>query len=202
MIEGEHSMKHRKTLLIISMITVIALLMITVLYIVLSWSRQIWRDHPLSDPTIGFQLLIPRRLPSDFHISAKRIDIKHGAYGKLKSVAVEMNLRTEDWVYGIQELRATNENTSTSLHNFDPTSISTSCDSKSSPDGQPYCLCHWVDYGKISVYEVELIKQGVYIHTTFPTTIDHILSDYELGSFVDSFQPGDPSGIPVLDNAV
>ena len=196
-------MNHRIGLFIIVTMTAFALLTSAVAYTIVSRSRQSWRDqHPLSDPTAGFQFLVPTKLPAGFRITAKWINIKHGASGTLKSVAVEMNLRTEDGVYDIQESRATNEDTSTSLRNFDPMSVLPTCASRESSDGQQYRLCHWVDYGKISVYEVEMITQGVYIHTSFPTTRDRVLSDEELGTFVDSFAPSNPSGIPISADTI
>jgi hypothetical protein len=203
MLYGEHSMKHRKGLFIVVTITAVALLTSAVTYTMVSRSRQSWRDlHPLSNSRVGFQFLVPTQLPNGFHITGKWINIEHGASGALRSVSVEMNLRAEDGVYDIQESQATNEDTSTSLRNFNPMSVSPTCTSKESLKGKQYRLCHWVDYGKISVYEVEVIIQGVYIHTSFPTTRDHVISDEELGAFVDSFVPSDPGGIPISADTV
>jgi hypothetical protein len=113
-----------------------------------------------------------------------------------------MNLRAEDWVYAIREWRATSENTTTDLNNFDPTSIVPTCAERKSTDGQQYRLCHWLDYGKISVYEVKFIKKGVFIDTTFPTTIQKPIVLDELNGYVDSFSPANLDGIPILEDAV
>ncbi|HUC89183.1 MAG TPA: hypothetical protein VMR45_00090, partial [Patescibacteria group bacterium] len=76
------------------------------------------------------------------------------------------------------------------------------CMEEVSSKGQQYRLCHWLDYEKISVYEVKLIKQGVLIEATFPTTPQEPILLNELGTFVDSFKPGNPQDVPISADTV
>jgi len=43
---------------------------------------------------------------------------------------------------------------------YDVTSVKPTCSILTSQAQQQYRLCHWVDYGRISVYEVKFIKTG------------------------------------------
>ncbi|HUC89396.1 MAG TPA: hypothetical protein VMR45_01205, partial [Patescibacteria group bacterium] len=150
--------------------SIIILILVGALAVCGRMRHMAWIDaHPLSDPRVGFQFLYPAKLPTGFSIKTKRIYIHHSKPHTLRDAAVVMSLRTQDAVYSIQEWRATDEDIYTNLHNFDPESKYPTCMEEVSSKGQQYRLCHWLDYEKISVYEVKLIKQGVLIEATFPT---------------------------------
>src|SRR4051812_13474266 len=62
--------------------------------------------NPLSDPTVGFQMLEPTKMPPGIKIMDKRLGLKHSAPHKIRNAWADLNFRTEDWVYSIQESRA------------------------------------------------------------------------------------------------
>jgi hypothetical protein len=163
--------------------------------------RQFYSVYPLWNSTYGFQYYTPTQLPSGFKIMDKRVDIiSYG--GKTHGVSAELNLRTEDWVYEIMESRHTDEQTTTPLTNYDPHSIGVTCEQQTSPKGQEYRLCHWVDYGKISVFEAKFIKGNTFINTTFPTTTDKVVPVSEISNYVDSFKKSNTAGWSVLSGSV
>ena len=152
-------------------------------------ARNAYRQqHPLSDPQLGFQFLRPTQLPDGFRITASRIHVSSEA-GKIYGTGAEMNLRTVDWVYEIQESKYSNESIRTGLRNFNPESISPTCTQGYSSSQQIYRLCHWVDYGTISVYEVESIQDGVFIRTTFPAALHQVIPRSAFEVYVASFKP-------------
>jgi hypothetical protein len=159
--------------------------------------------HPLSNPRHGFQYYEPKRLPAGFHITDKRIDIVNPG-GKLYGIGVDLNFRTEDWVYSIRESRANsssspdNSSVFTELNNYDPTSVSVTCRQENSAKKQSYRLCHWIDYGRISVYEVKFIKGGTYIDTRFPGTITEVVSISSINDYVDSFVKAKTTGFKTI----
>lgn len=163
--------------------------------------RQFYSVCPLLNSTYGFQYYSPTKLPSGFKITDKRVDVI--AYdGKVQGVSVELNLRTEDWVYQIRESRHIDEATQTTLTNYDPHSVNVTCEQQTSPKGQEYRLCHWLDYGKISVFEVKFVKGNTFVDTTFPTTTDIAVPVSELTSYVDSFKKSNTLGWAVLSGSV
>lgn len=176
--------------------------------------KRAWNDaHPLSDSKVGFQMYVPTKLPGNLSITAKRINIRHAKFyssekgnpESLATVSVEMNLRREDWVYDIGESRAGQDNASytwTALRNYDPNSKEPTCIQRKSPSGQSYRLCHWTDYDRISVFEVNFNKKGTNIETTFPVTLDKPITSEDLDSYVDSFKKADSEGIPIQADAI
>lgn len=158
--------------------------------------------NPLSDAKVGFTFLMPNKLPPGFSVKSKHIYVSHGTNNTLTSAAVEMSFRSQDAVYSIQEWRATNENIYTSLHNFNTSTSAVTCTQSTSNEGHLFRLCHWIDYGKVSVYEVESIIDGTYVHTTFPAKIGQTITMGELQSFVDSLHMADPSNISISADTV
>jgi hypothetical protein len=150
-------------------------------------------------------MLEPAKLPLDIKIINKRLGLKHSSSHKLRSAWAELNFRTEDWVYSIQESKpesSDEEGTVTDLRNFDPSSVKPTCTQGKSPKGNMYRVCHWIDYGRISVYEVNNIQHGVYVRTRFPTSLQKPIALRDIGAYVDSFKPADPSGLPILVDAI
>ena len=179
----------------------IALVILCVAVLGVFFVKQFYSVYPLMNSKYGFQYYAPTSLPSGFTIKDKRVDvISYG--GKTHGVSAELNLRTEDWVYSIREYRHTDQETKTSLSNYDPKSIDVTCQQQTSPKGQEYRLCHWTDYGKISVFEVKFVKGQTFIDTTFPTTTDKTIPVSELGNYVDSFKKSNTAGWPVLSGSV
>ena len=163
--------------------------------------------HPLSNSKFGFQLYRPTQLPSGFHIREKRIDIVKPD-GEFLGIQAEMNFRTVDWVYTIQESKANtgaspdSNITTTKLNNYDPKSTGFTCGQQRSPKGQSYRLCHSVDYGKISVFETNFIKDNTYISTRFPTTTDKVVSIDQINAYVDSFVKAKAAGFKILSGGI
>jgi hypothetical protein len=152
-------------------------------------------NHPLLDSRYGFQFLKPTKLPNGFKITASRINVFSEA-GKIYGISAEMNLRNVDWVYEIREGKDVGLAPKTILHDFNSTSMQVTCEQDATPQGRSYRLCHWIDYGTISVYEVEFVRDGVFVRTTFPAKLNTEVSIASLGGFVDSFVPANaPSTI-------
>lgn len=163
--------------------------------------------HPLSNSKYGFQFYQPTQLPDGIHITEKRITILKPD-GKFLGIKVEMNFRTVDWVYGIQESRADTSaspdrsTATTKLNNYDPRSIGFTCEQHVSPKEQSYRLCHSIDYGKISVFETNFIKNNTYISTRFPTTTDKVIPVKQINTYVDSFVKSKASGFKILSGGI
>src|SRR5665213_423030 len=88
----------------------LALGLITVILVGWWWYSS---THPLSNSKYGFQFYQPTQLPVGFHITEKRIDILKPD-GEFLGINAEMNFRTVDWVYEIQETRANTSSSPTS----------------------------------------------------------------------------------------
>jgi hypothetical protein len=201
--------KHR-----ILLATAILLVVILAVFIVIANRQQNQKDaHPLADPHVGFRMYEPVKMPQGFRITDKRISIRHASFydsesgnpNKLVNASLEMNLRTTDWVYAINERRASDkdkESVATKLTNYDTLSNDPTCRQDASPKGQQFRLCHWVDYGKISVFEVRFIKGTTFINTTFPSTLDKPMSLDAIHNYVDSFSEKDPEGLPILADTI
>jgi hypothetical protein len=150
------------------------------------------------NPSLGFTYLEPSYLPPGVSIKQKRISILSGG-----DVEAEQDFRTVDWVYEIMEYKADgpvdgNSALGTANQNYNTDSVSPTCDILSTSRGQQYRLCHWIDYGKIGVYEVKFIEDGTFIDSQIPTTLQQKISTVEISRFVDSFKPKSSIGIPVL----
>jgi hypothetical protein len=160
-----------------------------ILFIALFMGAGLFR---LFNPAVGFIYFEPSYVPPNVTITAKRIDIT-----RRTPLQVEQNFRTEDWVYGIREVKAVHAIDS-ALQNYDPASDEPTCSFFTSPGAQRYRLCHWVDYGRISVYEVSFNKAGTNIYSQLPISLQQRLSADEINKYVDSFAPASTHGIPVL----
>lgn len=162
--------------------------------LVANWRMEKYlHDHPSSDQKWGFQFYRPGFLPPSFRITEERVSVSE-SNGKVFGVSAGLNFRTEDWVYSIQESKAASQEATTSLRNFDPTSKEVTCGQETSPKGIAYRLCHWVDYDKISVYELKFVKDSTYIDVKLPAAKDAIVADVDLDRFVDSFKEADAPG--------
>lgn len=143
------------------------------------------------NPSLGFKYFEPSYLPPNISIKEKRIAISSGF------VTAEQNFRTVDWVYEIQEYKA-DSSIGSADQKYDVNSTEPSCSILTSFAGQQYRLCHWIDYGRIGVYEVKFIKDGTFISSQVPTTLQQKLNVSEISQYVDSFKLKSSIGIPVL----
>ncbi len=148
-------------------------------------------DHPLSDPKWSFQFYMPQKLPQGIHITDSRISVFEEA-DEIYSVSAELNFRTEDWVYSVGEYRSNGQSETTGLKDFDINSVTPTCAQRATKLNQSYRLCHWLDYGRISVYEIKFAKGNAAIDSRFPTKKGHVISMSELDTYVDSFKKMDP----------
>lgn len=201
-------LRKRYKIVLLAFVLLVSVIAVFVTIIVPTRNQE-WKDaHPLSDPHVGFQMYTPTKLPEGFRITGKRISVssahfydkKNGDPHKPERVTLEMNLRTEDWVYSIRELRVgiysdSKNDIASTVNNYDPTSTKPSCTNRTSGQGREYRLCHWVDYGRISVFEVKFIEENTLIETTFPASLQKPIESNEIDTFVDSFQKADPEGI-------
>ena len=182
----------------------LALGLITVILVGWWWYSS---THPLSNSKYGFQFYQPTQLPVGFHITEKRIDILKPD-GEFLGINAEMNFRTVDWVYEIQETRAntssspTSSTVSTKLTNYDPMTTGFTCEQQQSPEGQSYRLCHSIDYGKISNFGVNFIKGQTYISTNFPTSVGKIVPISQINTYVDSFVKARATGFKLLSGGI
>jgi hypothetical protein len=150
------------------------------------------------NPSLGFKYFEPSYLPPGISIKQKRISILSGGY-----IEAEQDFRTVDWVYEIMEYKADglvdgNSSIGTASQNYNTASIKPTCDILSSDKDQQYRLCHWIDYGRIGVYEVKFIKDGTFINSEIPTTLRQKITINEVSQYVDSFKSRWTLGVPVL----
>lgn len=150
------------------------------------------------NPSLGFKYFEPSYLPPGISIKQKRISVLSGGY-----IEAEQDFRTVDWVYEIMEYKADgpvdgNSGIGTASQNYNTDSVKPTCDILSSTKGQQYRLCHWIDYGRIGVYQVNFIKDGTFINSEIPTTLQQKITISEISLYVDSFKSRWTLGIPVL----
>jgi hypothetical protein len=148
-------------------------------------------NHPLFDPKWGFQFYVPQQLPSGIHATGSRIDVG-SSDGKIFGVSAEMNYGTTNWIYSLSEYRSDGTQERTSLRNFDTNSVLPTCTQRVTRANQDYRLCHWIDYGRISVYEIKFTKNGTAFHSAFPAKKGQVIPMSELDAYVDSFKKADP----------
>ena len=136
----------------------------------------------LSGGVLVFSYLKPTYLPLGISIKGVRI------IATKADVFTELNFRTEDWVYGVQEYRAQPLALPVAKGDYNSSSVSQTCSILTSPHQQRYRLCHSVDYGKISVFEVTQIDGKVLISSRIPTVVGRQIGANDIGKFVDSFK--------------
>lgn len=183
--------KKKILILAVPLLIVIALLGVNL--------HEKWQyDHPLSHSKYGFQPYKPQKLPNGQRITASRMSVSQ-SNGKVYGISVGMNLRPapHNWVYSISERRAhlyegDTQRVTTGLRNFDASSKEPTCTQRVTPEKRSYRLCHWTDYERINVYEVNFIQEKTFISTKFPANIDHSIAAHELDEYVDSFVPSEP----------
>lgn len=151
--------------------------------------------NQILNPSVGFTYFQPAYLPPNVSITARRISINS------VNTTVDQDFRTVDWVYGINEYKAT-DSIGTASQNYNPASIKPTCSLLVSPGRQQYRLCHWIDYGRINVHQVVFIKDGTFVSSDIPTTLQQPISIQQIGRFVDSFKPKSTWGLPVLRSNV
>lgn len=132
--------------------------------------------------------------------NCRRIDIVNPD-GKLYGISADLNLRTEDWVYSIGEFKASVSpaDTTTALYDYDPNSTGVTCIQEQTPRKRQYRLCHWIDYGRISVYEVNFVEGSTYITTTFPANLHQDVPNSQFDEYVDSFAPANTFGFTITE---
>jgi hypothetical protein len=111
--------------------------------------------------------------------------------GKIYGVQAAINLRPVDWVYAIRESKSTGPPPVVSAQNYDPNSVKPTC-SQENTGKHSYRLCHWIDYGTITVYEIKFVQDNTYIDAEIPFEMAGHISVSSLNSFVDSFVPATP----------
>lgn len=161
-----HSEKSKKILLLV---VIVILAIIGILF-------------KLSGGVLVFSYLKPTYLPSGISIKDTRVTATK------TDVFTELNFRTEDWVYEIQESQTRSTELPSAKGNYDADSTNFTCSIFVSPHLQHYRLCHSVDYGKISRYEVTQVNGSTLISSALPTTMNHVIDTKDIGKFVDSFK--------------
>lgn len=153
-----------------------------------------WLAFRFFNPDVGFAYYVPSYLPPNVSIKARRISMT-----PYSSTQIEQNFRTVDWVYEIQEYKADSHTTiGTAEQNYNPMSTSPTCSILTSPAKQQYRLCHWIDYGRIGVYQVIFIKGGTYVRSDIPTTLQQKITIQGISKYVDSFMRKSTIGLPVV----
>lgn len=156
--------------------------------LVLGAIYALFRIH---NPSVGFTYYEPSYLPAGVSVKDKRILVT-AATG---NTSVGQNFRTEDWVYSIHEYQAGIQTIGTAAQNYDSTSQKPTCSIKKSSAGMQYRLCHWIDYGRINVYQVRFIKNGTFVHSLIPAYIPQTISEPDIDTYVDSFAAKSTTGI-------
>ncbi len=174
--------RKQKTLALVIFLVVVAMA------ISMYWLHQ--SSSPLSDTKYGFKYLEPTSLPPDIKVVGKRISVASEA-GKIYGVQAEINLRPVDWVYAIRESKLDGPTPVASGQNYDPDSVKPTC-SQEKTEEHSYRLCHWIDYGKINVYEIKFAQDGTFIDAQIPLETNDKILVSSLNSFVDSFVPAKP----------
>jgi hypothetical protein len=136
----------------------------------------------LSGGILVFSYLKPMYLPSGISIKDARV------IATKADVFTELNFRTEDWVYEIQQSQTRSTTLPSAKGNYDAMSINFTCSMFVSPKQRQYRLCHSVDYGKISRYEVTQINGSTLITSAIPTTLNYVIATEDIGKYVDSFK--------------
>ncbi len=146
--------------------------------------------------TIHFTYYAPSYLPPGIAIKEKRVSITDDGTNRFESV--DLNFRTEDWVYSIMEYKASrSDSIGTADQKYNEKSVKPTCSIYKTPNWTKYRLCHWVDYGKIGVQEVKFKKGSTFINAMIPTDPKKPASVDEITKFVNSFKRKSINGIPI-----
>lgn len=149
-------------------------------------------------PPVDFTYYEPTSLPPGMSIQQKRVTVLSPVGSSTRTFSAGQNFRTEDWVYEIYQYRDKGLAIESALQDFDASSVKPTCSFYTSPGRQYYRLCHWVDYGRIGVYEIKFTRGGTRFDVRMPTEVNQKLSLEEINKFVDSFTPKSTFGLPVL----
>ena len=136
----------------------------------------------LAGGVLVLSYLKPTYLPPGISIKESRV------VATKQTVFTELNFRTVDYVYQVNERVAASKTLAPVRGNYDPLSVRQTCSYFRSPHGQKYRLCHSIDYGKISVFEIAQINGDTFITSNMPTTVGHEIKITDIGKFVDSFK--------------
>lgn len=139
----------------------------------------------------GLTYFEPSELPEGISIARKTLFIND--WSKTSHIAyIALSFRKVDNVYSIDERKVTTttdlSSTTTVLETYSPTSRLPSCRQLTSPQKQSYRLCHWIDYGSYSVYEMRFVKDTTCIVVRMNTELSRTLEIGELDMFIDSFE--------------
>jgi len=158
-----------------------------------------WAVYRHTSTHTDFQFYEPTQLPAGVAIKQKRVD-QFGTPGHIRGTTVELNFRTVDWVYSVDERPIDPEGYGlvTTLHNYDPTSTKPTCEQRHTAGGMSYRLCHWIDYGRINVYQTNFAKGSTSITSRMPNETDQAIPVESLDTFVDSFKPASTVNFPVI----
>lgn len=174
---------------------------ITVIVVILAVSSiwfYSWYTNPYRQAAkeVGTTYLSPSYLPPGVTI-AKKILFHNTVYPSLSSIV--LSFRNVDNVYAIYQGMADQPiaEATTSLTNFDSTSIKPTCRQMNTQKNQSYRLCHWVDYGTYSVFETTMMIDHRWVQAKINTTPDKPFSVDDISRFVDSFESRSITDLPV-----
>ena len=165
--------------------------------------------YAVSAPRLNFTYYTPTYLPPGVSIAKRTLFIQNyqsggDPFGKtVTDKSVTLSFRDVDNVYSIHERSATqyqdiiSERIQTSDSNFDASSIKPTCRQMTTSKKISYRLCHWIDYDRYSVYEMNFVRDDTWISVQMNTTKDQPFKLSDLNSFIDSFQPGNTRELTV-----
>lgn len=161
-----HALSRTYTVIIIMAIVIAAII-----------SYGIFRSR---HPALGFTYYEPAYLPPNVTVQDKYIMDFHGDRSAW--------LRLAPAIYAIRE-----DSEATGIppaaENYDPTSIKPTCHIGKTPTKFAYRVCHWVDYGRTNVNEVQFGRGSTWIVSWIPTSLDEHLTIAQIEKFIDSFAP-------------
>jgi hypothetical protein len=149
--------------------------------------------YRINNPSLGFTYYAPAYLPPGVTIKQRRITTDPGG------TSVDQDFRTVDWVYDITEYKRDNASIGSANQNFSVSSREPTCSIRVISSQQlRYRVCHWVDYGRISVYEVKFIKGGTFIYSQIPTPLSQPINLSIIDHYVSSFTSKSAAGLQIL----
>jgi hypothetical protein len=152
---------------------------IIALLLVVLWALTL----KLLGAVIYFSYYKPSYLPPGISIKQIKVMNIEGS-----SSVIDLNFRTEDWVYDIEEYRDDNFKLDKTQQNFDPRSVNYTCSTLQSPQHNEYNLCHSIDYGTIGRYEITQTRGHTVLWSAIPTKASRIISQDSINKYVDSFK--------------
>lgn len=161
---------------------------ITIVLIILIPVTVSYGISRVAPPKLTFTYYEPSYLPPNVSVRDKSIMDFHGDRSVWLSLAPA--------IYAIQETSGP-DGIPSAAENYDPTSVKPTCHIGKTPNKTPYRVCHWIDYGRTNVNEVQFGHGNTWIVSWVPTSLDQHLTIDQIERYIDSFAPKSPQSLPI-----